>query len=247
VTFRAEAELRGHDDQPADLATFLAGLRADDDLRVQGTLDDSGGLHAHGASHRRHGDDGPHRLGRIVELLPTDSFRMVVLVEVRDHGRFLPTGQTTIILVHAASARVHDGRTALTFAALHTDDLVEVEGPLGPDGSVVAREVELEREGAQAPVPEVQGNVAAVDPVARTLLLTRHGDDPLFAGGQPVAQLQVRFTERTVLVRRTAGGERLPIRLEQVMPGQDRAWVHGILIAPDTIEAIDVRVRDDAH
>src|SRR5262249_43536672 len=98
----------------------------------------------------------------------------------------------------------------------------------------------------QTPMPEVQGAVAAVDLVGRTILLVPRGNAPLHIGGQFLAELRVRVTEGTVLVRQESG-ERTPIGPEGIAAGRDRAWVRGVPATPSSFEATQVRVRDDAH
>lgn len=250
VSFGAGADLRDSDDNPiGDVATFLAGCRAGDDLQIDGTLDDSGGLRCHRARHRG-GNREPRLIGRILELLPREqSFRMLVLAEARRGGErnWLPTPQRMLVRAENAHIRFSHTWRVLTFADLQVDDLVKVEWTRRSEGVLVAREIEVTHRGGQPILPEFQGAVAEVNLTERTLVLVPRRDDPILVGGQSVDRLLVRIGERTELIRQERrGGGRSVIRLEDIVVGQDRAWVRGELVERRTVAASRVRVRDDS-
>lgn len=237
----------------ASAAAFVNGLRGDDELRVCGTLDRSGGLRVTRARRGR-GNDGPRLLGRIVELRPaTTSFVMRVQAEVRRGERVLRDPPFDV-LVDATSARLQrpNGQVVLAFADLAVDDLVKVTWSSRTPATatelelVVAREIEVPGSAGVPLAPEWQGLVQSVDVAGNRIVVVPRNDDPIVVDGVSVPSVDVLVDAGTVLQRRERrGGGRTTIQLGDIVPGEDRIWWRGTVTGPAEVSADWVRVREE--
>lgn len=192
--------------------------------------------------------DGPRLLGRIVTTDPaTTSFVLDVQALVR-RGDVTPLAVPERVTVLAAGARIHDSSsfTAIPFASLGAGDLVKVTVLSRAGATVRAREIDVESRAGMPARPEIEGAVAAVDPATGVVTVVPRRDDPLVVGGVAVQRAEIRVQPHTVLLRvADSGGGRTTIPLTGIVPGADRIWIRGSAVAPATVAADWIRVRDD--
>ncbi|MBL9079071.1 MAG: hypothetical protein JNL08_16325 [Planctomycetes bacterium] len=232
-----------------DAAGFVDAI-GQDQVQLLGDLRRDGTLVARRA-HRSGRNDNPRLIGRITALEPaTSSFVMAVQAQNPRGGPVLDPLPDTI-RVDASAARLHrPAGQPLAFGDLQLQHLVKLKWrsrsePAGELPRFVASEVEV-ASGPAAMQPEWQGRVDGIDAGLGTITVVPRNDDPIVIAGVVVPQATISVLADTVLERRARhGGGRTTIRLDQIVPGQDRIWWRGTVTGPTTVDATWVRVREE--
>jgi len=235
----------------ADLLTWLADARPDDVVRVRGRLSRDGRMRARYLQRRRKAS-GPRLIGRVAELDDaTLSFEM--LVQATNGG-----GQHAMQAVPARIRVLTDGATlrapngdARTFSDLVVEGLVKVrwsarEAVAGDLDEYTAREVTIVGGDDDSVTPQWSGLVDGVDLDDGVITVVPRNDDPLVVDGAVVDVLTVTVDDDTAFARKPqGGGPWQPSSLADIVAGQDRIWVRGVVTGPAEVAADRVRVRAD--
>lgn len=244
IAIQSDALLTGASGAPTTRAAFLAELSTGSVLACDASRSSSRSFEGRSLHHRGRSRGELHLLGRIASIdSPTQSFSLEVQSQRND--RTWVASSLGTITVDASGAVFYEShrsvQTALTFGDLTVGALVEVEGGPVQNGTMIAREVELEDDSSTSQQGESEGRVQSVDLVLRTITVVPRGDDPLLVGGVAVTSATIEVGNDVPIDRKTDSGT-VGTTLD-TLTSSDRIWVRGSVTGPTTIVARWIRVE----
>lgn len=240
------------DGQPyPDRAAFERDLDRSDELSADGMLTADGTIRCD-RLRRAPRNDRVRLIGRVTSLdgMP-GRFKFHIQATTRRSHRVILEIPEEIVVVIGQHARIEtpSGRP-LTTADIQVGRLAKLEWITRSQVPGALAEYEVCRivlpGAAHAEMhPQWQGRVQSVDLTNETLVVVAREEHVLRVNGVAVPQLDVQVVAATEIERKPERGGPVPIRLADIVPGEDRIWLRGEVIGSQSVEARRIRVRGD--